>query len=47
MPDFFVKTTPHLLDDLEELQLTLVRMKQERDAWKNKFQTLEGSYRAD
>ena len=46
MPDLFVKTTPPLLDDLEELQLALVRMQQERDAWKNKFQTLEGSYRA-
>ena len=47
MPDVFVKTTPPLLDDLEELQLALVRMQQERDAWKNKFQTLESSYIAD
>ena len=47
MPDLFVKTTPPLLDDLEELQLALVRMQQERDAWKNKFQTLESSYRED
>ena len=47
MPDLFVKTSPPLLDDLEELQLALVRMQQERDAWKNKFQTLESSYRAD
>ena len=47
MPDIFVKTTPPLLDDLEEMQLALVRMQQEWDAWKNKFQTLESSYRAD
>ena len=47
MPDLFVKTTPPLLDDLEELQLTLVRMQQEKDAWKKKFQTLDISYRAD
>ena len=47
MSDLFVKTTPPLLDDLEELQLALVRMQQERDAWKNKFQTLESSYRED
>ena len=46
MPGLFVKTTPSLLDDLEELQLALVRMQQERDAWKNKFQTLESSYKA-
>ena len=46
MPDLFVKTTPPLLDDLEELHLALVRMQQERDAWKNKFQTLESSYKA-
>ena len=47
MPGLFVKTTPPLLDDLEELQLALVRVQLERDAWKNKFQTLESSYRAD
>ena len=47
MPDLFVKTTPPLLDDMEELQLDLVRMQQEKDAWKNKCQTLEISYRAD
>ena len=47
MPDLFVKITPPLLDDLEELHLALVRMQQERDAWKNKFQTLESSYRVD
>ena len=47
MPDLFVKTTPPLLDVLEELQLSLVRMQQERDAWKNKCQTLEISYRAN
>ena len=47
MPDLFVNTTPPLLDDLEELQLALVRMQQERDSWKNKFQALESSYRAD
>ena len=45
MPDLFVKTTPPLLDDMEELQLALVRMQQEKDAWKNKCQTLEISYR--
>ena len=47
MPDLFVKTTPPLLDDLEELQLSLVRMQQEKDAWKNKCQTLDVSYRAN
>ena len=46
MPDLFVKTTPPSLDDLEELQLALVRMQQEKDAWKNKCQTLEISFRA-
>ena len=45
MTDLFVKTNPPLLDDIEELQLALVRMQQENDAWKNKFQTLEISYR--
>ena len=45
MPDMFVKTTPPLLDDLEELQLALVRMQQEKEAWKNKYQTLDISYR--
>ena len=44
MPDLFVKTTPPLLDDIEEPQLALVRMQQEKDAWKNKCQTLEISY---
>ena len=47
MPDMFVKTTPPLLDDMEELQLALVRMQQEKEAWKNKCHTLEVSYRAD
>ena len=47
MPEWFVKTTPPLLDDVEELQLALVRMQQEKDAWKNKCQTLEISYKAD
>ena len=47
MPNLFVKTTPPLLYDLEELKLALVRMQQERDAWKNKFQALESSYKAD
>ena len=46
MPNLFVKTTPPLLGDVEELQLALVRMQQEKEAWKNKFQTLEMSYRA-
>ena len=32
MSDLFVKTTPPLLDGAEELQLTLVRMHQEKDA---------------
>ena len=36
MPDMFVKTTPPLLNDVEELQLALVRMQQEKEAWKNK-----------
>ena len=40
-------TTPPLLDDLVDLQLALVRMQQERDAWKNKFHTLESSCKAD
>ena len=40
MPDLFVKPTNPLLDDIEELQLALVRMQQENDAWKNKCQTL-------
>ena len=47
MPDMFMKTTPPLSDDVEELQLALVRMQQEKEAWKNKCQTLETSYRAD
>ena len=47
MPDLFMNTTPPLLDDLKELHLALVRMQQKRDAWKNKFQTLESSYRED
>ena len=47
MHDMFVKTTPPLLDDVKELQLALVRMQQEKKAWKNKCQTLEMSYRAD
>ena len=47
MPEMFVRTTPPLLDDMEELQLALVSMQQEKEAWKNKFQTLEVSYRAD
>ena len=47
MLDMFLKTTPLLLDDVEELQLALVRMQQEKEAWKNKCQTLEVSYRAD
>ena len=47
MLDMFVKITPPLLDDVEELQLALVRMKQEKKAWKNKCQTLEISYQAD
>ena len=47
MPDLFVNTTPPLLDDIEELQLALVGMQQEKDALKNKFQTLEISYRED
>ena len=46
MPDLFVKNTPLLLDDLEELHLDLVRMQQEKDAWKNKCQTLKISFRA-
>ena len=46
MPDMFVKTTPLLLDDVEELQLALFRMQQEREAWKNKCQTLEISHQA-
>ena len=47
MPDIFVKITPPFLDDVEELQLSLVRMQQEKEAWKNKCRTLEMSYRAD
>ena len=47
MPDMFVKTTPPLLDDVEELQLSLVRMQQQKEAWKNKCQTLEVSYQVD
>ena len=47
MLDLFVKTTPPLLDDIEEIQLDLIRMQQEKDAWKNRCQTLEISYRAD
>ena len=47
MPDLFVKTTPPLLDDLQELQLSLVIMQQKRDTWKKKCQTLEIYYRAD
>ena len=35
MPEMFVRTTPPLLDDMEELQLSLVRMQQEKEAWKN------------
>ena len=45
MPDMFVKTTPPLLDDMEELQLALVRMHREKEAWENKCLTLEISYR--
>ena len=44
MPDMFVKTTPPILEDVEELQLDLVRMQQENEAQKNKCQTLEISY---
>ena len=47
MPNMLVKTTPPLLGDVEELQVALVRMQQEKEAWKNKFQTLEVSYRAN
>ena len=47
MPNMFVKTNPPILDDVEELQLALVRMQQENEAWKNKCLTLEVSYRAD
>ena len=47
MTDMFVKTTPPLLDDVEELQLALVRMQQEKEACKNKCPTLEMSYQAD
>ena len=47
MHDMFVKNTPPLLDDVEEIQMALVRMQQEKEAWKNKCQTLEISYRAD
>ena len=36
MYDLFVKTTPPLLDDIEELQLALVKMQQEKDVGKNK-----------
>ena len=43
-PDMFVKTTHPILDDMEELQLALVRMQQEKEAWKNKCHTLEMSY---
>ena len=45
--DMFVKITPPLLDGVEELQLALVRMHQEKEAWKNKCQTLEISYQED
>ena len=47
MPDLFVKTAPPLLDDVEELQISLFRTQQEKEAWKNKCQTLEISYSAD
>ena len=40
----FIRTTPPLLDDVEELQLALVRMQQENESWKNKYRTLEVSY---
>ena len=38
------RSTPPILDDVEELQIALVRMQQEKEAWKNKYQTLEVSY---
>ena len=41
--DMFIRTTPPLLDDVEELQLALVRMQQEKESWKNKYQTMEVS----
>ena len=47
MSDMFEKTITPLLDDVEELQLALLRMQHEKKAWKNKFQTIEVSYRAD
>ena len=47
IPDMFVKTTPPVLGDVEDLQLALVRMQQEKEAWENKCQNLEVSYRAD
>ena len=47
IPDMFVMTTPPLLDDVEELHLSLVRMQQEKEAWKNKCQTLEMSYQTE
>ena len=47
MPDLFVKIIPPLLDDVEELQLALVKMQQEKDACKNKYQTVEISLRVD
>ena len=40
----FMRNTPPILDDVEELHLSFVRMQQEKEAWKNKYQTLEVSY---
>ena len=39
-----MRTPPPILDDVEELQLSLVKMQQEKEAWKTKYQTLEVSY---
>ena len=47
MRDFFVKTTPRLLDAMEVLKLDLVRMTQKKEAQKTKCKTLEISYQAD
>ena len=47
MLDKFVKTTPSFLNDVEELQLSLIRMQQEKETWKNKCQTLEMSYQTE
>ena len=44
MSDMFMRTPPPVLDDVEELQVALVRMQQEKEAWKNKYKTLEVSY---